>query len=188
VLGPPCHVPQGTPTPTTSHLPTSHVVPRWDSPASVFRRVGNTLSSKKHHKYQSALMRSIYGYIGQAELFFLCSCVWAIRSQLKKSVNTQVQSCEVYVGMYFFLLPDSFLTECSKHTYCYYVHTHNTYDTYSIYFWCGTHMLVWVIICFAFSVLFPVLILVLTLGTSPVLQPNDPLWSNMWGREEGRER
>ena len=84
------------------------------------------------------------------------------------------------------LLPDSFLTECSKHTYCYYVHTHKTYDTYtySIYFWCGTHMLVWVIICFAFSVLFPVLTLVLTLGTSPVLQPNDPLWSNMWGKEE----
>ena len=45
-------------------------------------------------------------------------------------------------------------------------------------------MLVWVIICFAFSVLFPVLILVLTLRTSPVLQPNDPLWSNMWGKEE----
>ena len=27
----------------------------------------------------------------------------------------------------------------------------------STYFWCGTHMLVWVIIFFAFSVLFPVL-------------------------------
>ena len=43
--------------------------------------------------------------------------------------------------------------------------------------------------CFAFSVLFPVLARVLVLGTSPVLQPNDPLWSSMWGREEGgRER
>ena len=49
-------------------------------------------------------------------------------------------------------------------------------------------MLVWVIICIAFSVLFPVLILVLTLGTSLVLQPNDPLWSNMWGKEEGGAR
>ena len=96
---------------------------------------------------------------------------------------------DIFCVLIFFLLSDSFLTECSKHTYYYYVHTHNTYDTYSIYLWCGTHMLVWVIICIAFSVLFPVLILVLTLGTSPVLQPNDPLWSNMWGKEEGgRER
>ena len=31
------------------------------------------------------------------------------------------------------------------------------YDTYSTYFWCGTHMLVWVIICFAFSVLLPLI-------------------------------
>ena len=50
-------------------------------------------------------------------------------------------------------------------------------------------MVVWVIICFAFTVLFPVLVRVLVLGTSPVLQRNDPLWSTMWGREEGgRER
>ena len=31
------------------------------------------------------------------------------------------------------------------------------------------------------SVLFPVLVRVLVLGTSPVLQPNDPLWSSTWG-------
>ena len=43
--------------------------------------------------------------------------------------------------------------------------------------------------CFALSVLFPVLVRVLVLGTSLVLQPNDPPWSSMWGREEGgRER
>ena len=62
------------------------------------------------------------------------------------------------------------------------------YDTYSTYFWCGTHMLVWVIIRFAFSVLFAVLIRVLVLGTSPVPQPNDPLWSSMWGEKRGNER
>ena len=45
------------------------------------------------------------------------------------------------------------------------------------------------IMCFAFSVLVPVLGRVLVLGTSPVLQPNDPLMPSMWGREEGgRER
>ena len=74
------------------------------------------------------------------------------------------------------------------------MHTDTTYmhsvcDRYSTYFWCGTHMLVWVIVCFAFSVLLPVLVRVLVLGSSPVLQPNDPLWSSMWGKEErGRER
>ena len=27
------------------------------------------------------------------------------------------------------------------------IYTHSVYDTHSTYFWCGTHMLVWVIIC-----------------------------------------
>ena len=49
--------------------------------------------------------------------------------------------------------------------------------------------MVWVIIWFAFLVPPPVRVLVLALGTSPVLQLNDPLWSSLWGREEGgRER
>ena len=54
---------------------------------------------------------------------------------------------------------------------------------------CGTHMLLGIIVCFAFSVLFPVLVRALVLGTFPALQRNDPLWSGMWGGEEGgRER
>jgi len=40
-------------------------------------------------------------------------------------------------------------------------------------YWCGTHMLVWVIICFLFSVCLPILIRVLTSGTSPVLWQSD---------------
>ena len=44
-------------------------------------------------------------------------------------------------------------------------------------------VIIWVIIIlgFALSVLVYV---VLVLGTSPVLQPNDPLWFSMWGGEE----
>ena len=56
------------------------------------------------------------------------------------------------------------------HTDTRYIHSVRMYDTYNTYFWCGTHMLVWFIICFAFSVLFTVLVRVLVLGTSPVLQ------------------
>ena len=41
-------------------------------------------------------------------------------------------------------------------------------------------MPVWVIMRFAFLVHFPVLVRVLVLGTSPVLQPNGPLWSSVW--------
>ena len=42
--------------------------------------------------------------------------------------------------------------------------------------------------CFAFSVLFPVRVRVLALGTSPVLQPNDPLCPGCGGAKRGDER
>jgi len=52
-------------------------------------------------------------------------------------------------------------------------------------------MLVWAIVCFVVSVLWPLLILVLTLGTCLVLQSNDLTRLNMRGTEEwggeGRE-
>ena len=35
---------------------------------------------------------------------------------------------------------------------------------------------------------FPVLVRVLALGTSLVIQPNEPLWSSMWGEKRGDER
>ena len=65
----------------------------------------------------------------------------------------------------------------------------HAWDTCGAYLWWGAHMRVWVIIWFAFSVLIPVLVRLLVLGTYPVLQPNDQLWSSMWVREKGgRER
>ena len=57
-----------------------------------------------------------------------------------------------------------------RHTYTQYV---VTYDTYNTYFWCGTRMLVWVLIYYVllFSVPFPVSVRALVRVMDSIIRP-----------------